>query len=220
MPQIIEWDAVGERVYETGVDRGVLYVPDANGDYNTGYAWNGLTAVSESPTGGEANPMYADNIKYLNLLSREDFEATIEAYTFPDEFAQFDGTAEPEPGVLFGQQLRKPFGICYRTLIGSDVNQDGEGYKLHFIYNALATPSERSYSTINESPEIVTFSWDLTTTGILVPGYKPTALVTIDSTKVLPADLTALETILYGDDTGPTEPRMPKPDELLTLMAA
>lgn len=219
MPQLLAWDQAGERLYETGVDRGVLYIPDVNGDFNDGVAWNGLVSVSESPTGAESNAQYADNIKYLNLVAKEEFEATLEAFTYPDEFAQFDGAAEIQPGVQIGQQNRTPFGLCYRTLIGNDLQGTDLGYKLHIIYNALATPTEKAYGTVNESPEAITFSWDLTTTPVAVTGFKPTASVVIDSTKVEAADLTALEAILYGDDTGPTQPRLPLPDELVTLMA-
>lgn len=215
----LKWDQVGERFYETGVDHGVLYIPDATGDYNEGYVWNGLVSVSESPTGAEATPQYADNIKYLNLISREEFEATIEAFTYPDEFAQFDGSAEPEPGVHIGQQPRGTFGLAYRTKVGNDVDGEDHGYKLHLIYGAMAAPTEKSYGTINESPEAITFSWELTTTAVAVTGHRPTATLVIDSTKVDSADLTALETILYGegdDETG-TDPRMPLPDEVIGM---
>lgn len=219
MPPLLAWDQAGERLFETGVDRGVLYIPDVNGDFTDGVAWNGLTSVSESPTGAEANPQYADNIKYLNLVSKEEFEATIEAFTYPDEFAQFDGAAEVQPGVHIGQQNRTPFGLCYRTLIGNDLEGTDLGYKLHIVYNCLATPTEKEYGTVNETPEAITFSWELTTTPVSVTGYSPTATVVIDSTKVEAADLTALEVILYGDDVTPTQPRLPFPDELVTLMA-
>lgn len=212
------WDQVGERIYETGVDMGVLYTPDGLGAYDTGFVWNGLVTVSESPTGAEPTPMYADNIKYLNLVSTEWFGATIEAYTYPDEFAQFDGTAEPEPGVLIGQQTRGTFGLAYRTLIGDDVVATDLGYKIHLIYGALAMPTEKAYGTVNESPEIVTFSWELTTTPVAVPGYKPTASLTVDSTKVDSVKLAAFEDILYGDAT--LTARLPLPDEVFTLLAA
>lgn len=211
------WDQVGERVYETGVDRGVLYIPDVNGVYNDGVAWNGLVSVSESPTGAEATPQYADNIKYLNLVSAEEFGATVEAFTYPDEFAQFDGTAEPEPGVLIGQQTRGTFGLAYRTLIGNDLEGTDLGYKLHLIYGAMAAPTEKAYATVNDTPEALTFSWELTTSPVAVTGYKPTAALVVDSTKVEAADLAALETILYGDAA--TEPRLPLPDEVIALMA-
>lgn len=211
------WDAVGQRFYETGVDRGVLYVPDAAGVYNTGYVWNGLTAITESPSGGEASPQYADNIKYLNMESAEDFTATLEAFTYPPEFAQFDGVASLQPGVLIGQQGRKPFGLSYRTLLGNDLEGNSFGYKLHLVYGAKAAPAEKSYSTVNDSPEATPFSWELTTTPVAVEGFKPTAILTIDSTEVDAADLAALETILYGDAA--LEPRLPLPDEVKTLMA-
>lgn len=214
----LQWDQVGERFYETGVDRGVLYIPDGTGDYVEGHVWNGLVSVSESPTGAEATPQYADNIKYLNLISREEFEATVEAFTYPDEFAQFDGTAEPEPGVLIGQQTRGTFGLAYRTLVGNDVDGEDHGYKLHLIYGAMAAPTEKAYGTVNESPEAITFSWELTTTPVAVTGHKNTATLVIDSTKVDAADLEALETILYGDEV--EEPRLPLPDEIIGMFAA
>jgi hypothetical protein len=194
----LTWDNVGERRYETGVDRGVLYLPDETGAYDEGYAWNGLTTVTESPSGAESNPQYADNIKYLNLVSAEEFGATVEAYTYPDEFGQCDGTAEPQPGIYLGQQGRRSFGLSYRTQVGNDVDGTDHGYKLHLVYGALAAPSEKAFSTINDSPEAISFSWEVSTTPVQVTGYKPTALLTIDSTKVDPADLTALEDILYG----------------------
>lgn len=219
------WDAVGERVYETGVDRGVLYLPNVSGVYDTGFAWNGLTGVTESPSGAEATPQYADNIKYLNLVSAEEFGATIEAFTYPEEFAQCDGSAAPEPGVFLGQQGRRTFGLAYRTQIGNDLAGTDFGYKIHLIYGALAAPSERAYATVNDSPEALTFSWELSTTAVPVTGFKPTASITIDSTKVTPADLAALETILYGTDspdggtTPGVQPRLPLPDEVITLLA-
>lgn len=220
----IVWDKTGERTYETGVKNGVLYIPTA-GVYSKGVAWNGLTAVTESPSGAEATPLYADDIKYLNLVSAEEFGATIEAYTYPDEFAQCDGSAELAPGVTVGQQKRSTFGLAYRTTLGNDVDGTDYGYKLHLIYGALAAPSEKAYATINDSPEAITFSWEVTTTPVSVNGLKPTASLTIDSTKVDKAKLTALEEILYGKD--PTsvggedgvEPRLPLPDEIATLMA-
>lgn len=217
MPILLEWDAAGERFYETGVDRGVLYIPDVAGDYVDGVAWNGLTSVAESPTGAEANAQYADNIKYLNLVSAEEFEATIEAFTYPTEFEQFDGFATLQPGVVVGQQNRTPFGLCYRTLVGNDLDGTSHGYKLHLIYNALAAPTEKSYGTVNESPEAITFSWELTTTPVAVTGFGPTASITIDSRTADSAKLTALEDILYGQDT-PVQPRLPWPDEIATLM--
>lgn len=214
----LEWDKVGERRYETGVDRGVLYIPDGAGVYASGYAWNGLVSVSESPSGAEATPMYADNIKYLNLISAEEFGATIEAYTYPDEFAQCDGSAAPTVGIAIGQQSRKAFGLAYRTRIGNDVDYTDYGYKLHLIYGALAAPTEKAYSTINDSPEAITFSWEVTTTAVNVPGFKPTATLTIDSTKVDSAALAALEAILYG--TPGDDPRLPLPAEVIALFSA
>lgn len=194
----IVWDQSGERLYETGVDHGVLF-PVENNVYGAGVAWNGLTQVTESPTGAEATALYADNIKYLSLMSAEDFGATVEAYTYPDEFAECDGSAAVSKGVMIGQQERKAFGLAYRTKVGNDQN-DNLGYKIHLIYGAKASPSERSYSTVNDSPEAITFSWELTTTPINVTGRKPTALLTIDSTKVTSAALKQFEDILYGID--------------------
>lgn len=210
------WDQIGERVYETGVDRGVLYLLDETGAYDTGFAWNGLTGVTESPSGAEASPQYADNIKYLNLVSAEEFGATVEAFTYPDEFALCDGTASPEAGLYVGQQGRRTFGLAYRTRVGNDLDSDA-GYKLHLIYGAMAAPSERAYATVNDSPEALTFSWELTTTAVAVPGYKPTATLTIDTTKAAAADVAALEAILYGSETD--EPRLPLPGEIITLFA-
>ena len=214
MPKLI-WDATGERVYETGVRNGVLY-PMVEGAYPKGVVWNGLTAVTESPSGAESTPLYADDIKYLNLISAEEFGATVEAYTYPEEFAECDGSATLVKGVTIGQQPRKTFGMSYRTVIGNDVNNESHGYKLHLIYGAVATPSEKAYSTINDSPEAITFSWELTTTPVNVTGFKPTACLTIDSTKVNKEKLTALEDILYG--TQEAEARLPLPDEIATLM--
>ena len=211
----IEWDKTGERLYETGVKNGVLYVQEA-GAYPKGVAWNGLTAVTESPSGAEATPLYADDIKYLNLLSAEEFGATIEAYTYPDEFAECDGSASLADGVMIGQQARKTFGLCYRTAIGNDIDGNDHGYKLHIIYGALAAPTEKAYATINDSPEAITFSWEVTTTPVNVTGAKPTASITIDSTKATPEKLAALEKILYGDTE--VEARLPLPDEIKTLM--
>lgn len=211
------WDETGKRFYETGVKNCVLYLLDESGKYSNGVAWSGITAITESPSGAEASPMYADDIKYLNLFSAEEFGASIEAYTYPDEFAECDGSAEIAAGVSIGQQARKTFGLCYRTTLGNDVKNNDYGYKLHFIYGAMASPSERSYATINDSPEAITFSWELTTTPVNVEGFKPTATVTIDSTKVDKTKLEALEAILYG---GETAARMPMPDELMTLVGA
>lgn len=219
----IKWDAAGEHLFETGVKNGVLYRQNASGVYDEGYAWNGLISISESPSGAEATPLYADDIKYLNLMSAEDFGATIEAYTYPDAFAECDGSASLAKGVTIGQQARKPFGLCYRTTIGNDTDGNDHGYKLHIIYGCLASPSERSYSTINDSPEAITFSWEIKTTPVAVTGAKPTACLTIDSTKVDTSQLSALEEVLYGKD--PTSegagdgvaPRLPLPDEIKTM---
>ena len=213
---ILKWDQTGERLYETGVKMGVLYPQDDKGTYPLGVAWNGLTAVTESPSGAEATPLYADDIKYLNLRSTEEFGATIEAYTYPDEFAECDGSAEIATGVYIGQQKRKAFGMCYRTVLGNDVANDEFGYKLHIIYGALAAPSEKAYATINDSPEAITFSWEVTTTPVTVTGFKPTANVTIDSTKVAKDKLAALEAILYGSES--EEARLPLPDEIATII--
>ena len=213
----IEWDKTGERLYETGVKNGVLYVQEG-GAYGKGVAWNGLTAVTESPSGAEATPLYADDTKYLNLLSTEEFGATIEAYTYPDEFAACDGSAALADGVMIGQQARKTFGLCYRTTIGNDTEGNDHGYKLHIIYGALAAPSEKAYATINDSPEAITFSWEVTTTPVNVTGAKPTASITIDSTKATPEKLTALEKILYGD--AEVEARLPLPDEIKGIFTA
>lgn len=213
----LTWDQTGDRLYETGVKNGVLYLLGETGAYDQGVAWNGLTAVTESPSGAEATPLYADDIKYLNLISAEEFGATIEAYTYPDEFAQCDGSAALVPGVMLGQQARKTFGLSYRTTLGNDVVGNDYGYKLHLIYGALAAPSEKAYATINDSPEAITFSWEVTTTPVAVNGFKPTASVTIDSTKVNAEKLTALEAILYGSES--EEARLPLPDEIATLMA-
>ena len=210
------WDQTGQKTYETGVKQGVLYPQGEGGAYPKGYAWNGLTGVTESPSGAESNPLYADDIKYLNLISAEEFGATIEAYTYPDEFAECDGSAEIAPGVTIGQQARKTFGMAYKTTFGNDVDGNEHGYKLHLIYGALATPSEKAYATVNDSPEAITFSWEVTTTPVAVEGFKPTASLTIDSTKVDKDKLTALEDILYGKDS--VEARLPLPNEVATLM--
>ena len=210
------WDKVGERLYETGVDRGVVYPQNPDGSYPKGVAWNGLINVTETPSGAEATPIYADNIKYLNMYSAEEFGATVEAYTYPDEFAECDGTATVATGVRIGQQPRKSFGMCYRTLIGNDIEDSGYGYKLHLIYGAKAAPSEKTYATVNDSPEAITFSWELTTTPVEVEGFKPTACVTIDSTKVDAEKLAALEVLLYGSETA--EPTLPTPNEVIALI--
>lgn len=212
----ITWDNTGERLFETGVKNGVLYVQDATGAYPKGVAWNGLTAVTESPSGAEATALYADDIKYLNLYSAEEFGATVEAYMYPDEFAECDGTASIADGVMIGQQTRKAFGMSYKTTLGNDVKGNDYGYKLHFIYGAMASPSEKAYATINDSPEAITFSWELTTTPVSINGFKPTASLTIDSTKADPTKLAALEAILYGSEK--EEPRLPLPDEVASLM--
>ena len=213
---VLTWDNVGERLFETGVDKGVLYIP-TNGVYDTGYAWNGLTAVTESPSGAEATAQYADNIKYLNLISAEDFGGTIEAFTYPTAFAQCDGTAYPQTGVSVGQQARKSFGFSFRTRLGNDTNGSDNGYKIHLVYGALAAPSEKAYNTINDSPEAMTFSWEFTTTPVPVSGLKPTAIMTIDSTKVGAAALTSLENALYG--TAGTNARLPLPDEVISFFS-
>ena len=212
------WDQDGQRLYETGVDRGVCYPMNDQGVYTPGVAWNGLSAVNEKPSGAEASAVYADNIKYLNLMSAEEFGAGIEAYTYPDEFAECDGSAEIATGVYIGQQPRKKFGLSYRTVLGNDVKSNEYGYKLHLVYGCMAQPSEKGYSTINDSPEAITFSWELTTTPVSVTGFKPTAIITIDSTKTTKAKLEALEAILYGGEN--TDARLPLPYEVMTLMAA
>ena len=217
MSKII-WDNTGERTYETGVDHGVLYPIQEGGLYTKGVAWNGLTAVTESPSGAEATPLYADNIKYLNLLSAEDFGCTIEAYTYPDEFAECDGSAEIATGVYAGQQARKVFGLCYRTILGNDTDSNAHGYKLHLIYGCLASPSEKSYSTVNDSPEAITFSWEVKSTPVNVSGFKPTAVLTVDSTKVEPSKLAKLEEALYGSES--TEAKLPTPDEVVAIVGA
>ena len=217
----LKWDQTGERYYETGVKNGVLYLLNESGQYNTGVAWNGLTAVTESPSGAEATKLYADDTNYVSLYSAEVFGATVEAYTYPPEFEACDGTAQLTKGVTIGQQDRSTFGMCYRTTIGNDVAGNDYGYKLHLIYGAKASPSEKAYNTINDSPEAITFSWELTTTPVTVNGFKPTASITIDSTKADPSKLAALEDILYGKDGEPgSEARLPLPDEIKTLMSA
>lgn len=214
----IVWDATGERLFETGVDHGVLYPISSSGTYDNGVAWNGLSAITESPSGAEATAVWADNIKYVSLLSAEEFGATVEAYTYPDEFAICDGTAELVDGVIVGQQARKVFGLCYRTKIGNDVDGNDHGYKLHIIYGAQASPSEKAYSTINDSPEAISFSWELTTTPVNVTGMNATSYLVIDSTKCDAEKLAALEKILYGSAEPDAAPRLPLPDEIKTLM--
>ena len=212
------WDATGERKYETGVRNGVLYVMAEGGTYPKGVAWSGLTAVTESPSGAEATALYADDTKYLNLISAEEFGATIEAYTYPDEFAECDGSATLAAGVTIGQQPRKTFGMSYRTVYGNDVDNERYGYKLHLIYGAVAAPSEKAYATINDSPEAITFSWEVKTTPVNVTGHKPTASLTIDSTKVDEIKLKKIEDILYGAAEG--EARLPLPDEIIQIIQA
>ena len=217
----ITWDNTGERYYETGVKMGVLYPIQTGGVYTKGVAWNGLTAVTESPSGAEATALYADDFKYLNLMSNEEFGATIEAYTYPDEFAECDGSAALSTGVMIGQQKRKAFGLCYRTTLGNDVDGSDYGYKLHLIYGCLAAPSEKAYATINDSPEAITFSWEVSTTPVSVSGFKPTSQITIDSTKVDETKLKSLEDILYGKDGDPSaEPKLPLPDEVAAIFSA
>ena len=210
------WDESGKRLYETGVEKGVLYVQGENGQYENGVAWNGLTAVTESPSGAEPTALYADDIKYLELFSAEEFGATIEAYTYPAEFEACDGSASLGEGVTIGQQDRKAFGLCYRTVVGNDVKGNEHGYKLHLIYGAKAKPSEKAYATVNDSPEAVTFSWEVTTTPVNVAGFKPTASVTIDSTKIQPEKLQSIEDKLYGTET--QEPTLLMPDEIKQML--
>lgn len=214
----LTWDDTGKRLFETGVKQGVLYPISTEGVYNKGVAWNGLTSVSESPSGAEATDLYADDTKYLSLLSAETFGATIEAYTYPDEFAECDGTAELTTGVTIGQQARKVFGLCYRTTVGNDVDGNDHGYKLHLIYGCKATPSEKSYSTINDSPEAITFSWEINTTPVNVEGHKPTASLVVDSTKVAAEKMAKLEEVLYGNES--SEARLPLPAEVVTILTA
>ena len=220
MPKL-EWDKTGEREYETGVSNCALYVRDSKGTYPKGVAWNGISSISESPSGAEANPIYADNIKYLNLISVEEYAATIEAFMYPDEFEECDGTKELTPGVTIGQQERKTFGLAYKTLLGNDTDGDAHGYKIHIIYGALASPSEKSHETVNDSPEAASFSWEINTTPVEVTGAKPTASLEIDSTNSDPTKLAALEKILFGSDEGESATaRLPLPDEIKTLMTA
>ena len=211
------WDVVGERNYETGVSKGVLY-PMVSGAYPKGVAWSGLTTVTETASGAEATPLYADNIKYLNLMSVEELGGTIEAYTAPDEFGACDGTAEITPGVTVGQQPRQTFGLAYQTILGNDTENNKHGYKIHLVYGALASPTERSYATVNDSPEAITMSWEFSTTPVTVTGFEPTSLVTIDSTKVDAKKLAAFEAIIYGSED--QEARLPLPNEVATLLGA
>jgi hypothetical protein len=219
----LAWDVAGTRTYETGVDKGVLYLStNDNGVYDNGYSWSGLTTVTESPDGADATPQYADNIQYLNLVAAETFGGTIEAFTYPDQFAQCDGTAVPTPGLTIGQQARKPFGLTFRTKVGNDQNPDA-GYKLHLIYGANAQPAERANATVNDSPEALAFSWDFTTTPVAVTTVvngktlRPTSVLTIDSTKVNATNLAALELALYG--AAGANPRLPLPDEVIGMFA-
>ena len=212
------WDEVGKRTYETGVDKGVLYVQNDEGAYGKGVAWNGLTAVNESPSGAEPTALYADNTKYLELTSKEEYGATIEAYTYPDEFEACDGSAELGDGVVIGQQSRKVFGLCYRTVKGNDVKNNDYGYKIHLVYGCKAKPAQKNYQTINDSPEAITFSWEVSTTPVEVEGFKPTATVTIDSTKVTAEKLKAIEEALYGTES--VEPKLLLPSEILAILKA
>ena len=214
----LKWDNPGERYYETGVKNCILYVQDAEGNYPKGVAWNGITAITESPSGAESTPLYADDTKYLNLISNEEFGATIEAYTYPDEFAECDGTAELAEGIKLGQQPRKQFGLCYLTTLGNDLKKNDYGYKLHLVYGCTAAPSEKGYATINDSPEAITFSWEVTTTPVDVPGFKPTAHIEIDSTKVKPEDLAKIKAKLWGSAS--EEATLPLPNEIKTLITA
>lgn len=215
---MLTWDKTSERLYETGVDRCVLYVQKSNGEYGDGVAWNGVTAINEKPSGAEPSPLYANNRKYLNLMSNEDFEFGIEAYTYPDEFEACDGSATIADGVTIGQQKRSTFGLCFRTLIGNDVEGTDHGYKLHFIYGALASPSEKNYETVNDSPDAITFSWDATTTPVEVTGYKPTARLIVDSTKIKAEKLRALETLIYGGESDSVKAKLPLPDEIASTI--
>ena len=210
------WDATGERLWETGVDKVVLF-PMISGEYQAGVAWNGVTNITESPSGAEASPFFADNVKYANLFSAEDFGATIEAYMYPDEFADCDGSVELAPGVRIGQQPRKPFGFAYRTLIGNDTENENYGYKIHLVYGAMAAPSEKAHNSVNESPELEPMSWEITTTPVNVAGYKATAHLEIDSTKTDAAKLAIIEAKLYG--TSSEEPTLLLPDEVAEIFA-
>lgn len=218
------WDKTSERLYETGTDRGVLFVQKSDGSYESGVAWNGLTSVTESPSGAEANDQYADNIKYLTLRSAEEFGGTIEAFMYPDEWGICDGSAEPVEGIVLGQQSRRPFGLSYRTILGNDTQYNDHGYKIHLVYNATASPSEKQYQTVNDSPEAISFSWEFSCTKIDVPGYKPVASLTIDSTRVDAEALKKFEDVLYGtnssgEGTAASEPTLPSPAEVLEMFA-
>ena len=210
------WDAIGEHFYETGVDHVVLYRLDAQNAYSHGYAWNGVSSISESPSGGDANPIWADNIKYLNLRAAEEYGSTIECYTYPDEFAECNGEGQPASGIAIGQQTRKTFGLSYRTIVGNDAQGNDLGYKLHLVYGCTASPSEKSYSTVNDSPEAGTFSFEISTVPVAIPGYKNTAILTIDSTKIDSTHMAALEALLYGVDS--TEATLPSPETVLTTL--
>lgn len=214
--QRLTWDDAGKRLYETGVKQGVFYQQDDNGAYPKGVAWNGLTAVTESPEGAEPTPLYADDIKYLNLFSTEEFKATVEAYTYPDEFAECDGSGSLVEGVTIGQQDRKTFGLSYRTSLGNDVKGNEYGYKLHIVYGCLAAPSEKAYATVNDSPEAITFSWEVSTTPVNVTGFKPTASLVLDSVKLGAAKMKAIEDVLYGSSAA--EARLPLPDEIKSII--
>lgn len=214
MPKLA-WDQTGERLYETGVDRGVLYLPDSSGAYNSGVAWNGLVTVTESPSGAESNKQYADNQVYLNLISAEEFGGTIEAFTYPDEFGVCDGTAKPKEGVYLGQQPRKSFGMSYRTRVGNDTNGNSHGYKIHLVYGAMAAPSEKAYGTVNDSPEPITFSWEFTTTAVSVPGFEPTATLSVSSLEASAEDLKKLEELLYGTESAAAS--LPLPSDVIAL---
>jgi hypothetical protein len=214
---VLLWDQSGQRLYETGVDKGVLYIPDASGNYPNGVAWNGLVNVTETPSGAEATALYADNTKYLNMYSNEEFAATIEAYTYPVEWNQFDGVTTPQAGVNVSQQARKSFGLAFRTRLGNDLLGNDYGYKLHMVYGATASPSERAFGTINDSPEAITFSWECMTVPVAVSGAKPTSLITVNSTLVNPTNLTNLENALFG--TAGTAARLPLPDEVIAMFS-
>jgi hypothetical protein len=213
---VLTWDGTGERKFETGIDHGVVYPMDSNGEYPLGYAWNGLVSVTESPSGAEPSPLYADNIKYLTLMSVEEFAATIEAYTYPPEFGLLDGSVAAVTGVLIGQQPRGKFGLVYRTRMGDDIDGDAAGYKLHLLYGLMAAPSEKAYNTVNDSPEAITFSWEVSSTPAAVTGNQPTSVITIDSTLAGATELAALELILFGDVA--TDPELPDPDTVITTM--